>query len=118
MSKPLSVNQKTFNKAVKFLLKQNVRSMDKNNQICMYRGQNNTRCGAGCLIPNRVYSVSMEGDICNSLSLAGKALEKLGYKLSFVRAIQRIHDGYSPCDWKNKLEELAEEEGLVWPKGV
>lgn len=118
MSKKLSANQKAFNKAVKFLLKQNVQSVDKSGHVCAYRGQDNTRCGAGCLIPNKVYTVDMEGDICTPLSLAGQAIGKLGYDISFVRKIQRIHDDYQPDRWREKFEELAEEEGLVWPKGL
>lgn len=118
MSKKLSANQKAFNKAVKFLLKQNVQSVGKSGYICAYRGQNNTRCGAGCLIPNSLYSVDMEGDICTPLSLAGWTIGRLGYDISFVRKIQRIHDGCCPDRWREKFEELAEEEGLVWPKGV
>lgn len=117
MSRKLSANQKAFNKAVKFLLKQNKKSID-NNGKCLYRGPNNTRCGAGVLLPDRLYRKEMEGQVCWVSNTVGEAIKSCGYSTVFVRKIQVIHDDSPVHTWKEKFQELAEEEGLVWPVGV
>lgn len=118
MSKPLSANQKTFNKAVTTLLRQNKKSIDENSNTCLYRGPNGTRCGAGALIPNRLYNKNMEGTICCFPNPVAQIIENLGYDTCLARKIQQIHDNYSVHQWKIKFRELAEEEGLVWPAGL
>lgn len=117
MSKKLSANQKAFNKAVKFLLKQNEKSIDENG-TCMYRGPNKLRCGAGALLPDRLYKKDMETSICSPYNNVGVAIESCGYDINFVREIQMIHDNNPTHLWRERFEKLAEEEGLKWPVGV
>ena len=113
-----SPNQKTFNKVARHLLKQNCKSIMPNTSVCAYRGENKTRCAIGALIPDRLYSMDLENStpFCENVRAI---LSGLGYKdVEFNCSLQKIHDNNDPKNWRVALEEFAEENNLVWPKGL
>ncbi len=115
MSKPLSQNQKTFNKVYRHLIRQGEKSVK--NGVCVYRGNNGLRCAVGALIPNRLYDPNFErftaGGICGELN---RTLLGLGYDLGFVRELQVIHDGCEPNEWRDELKRFATTYNLTIPK--
>lgn len=115
MSKPLSQNQKTFNKVYRHLIRQNKKSIDGHS--CVYRSKEGLRCAIGAIIPNRLYNPNFEcftpGGICSELN---SVLRGLGHDLEFCRELQRIHDDYEPDEWENILNQFAKTENLTIPK--
>lgn len=108
--------QNTFDKVVAHLRQQNCRAMD---EIlgCRYRGENNTKCAAGCLIPDELYQPEMEGEGFSGtgdMCLAQRILHKLGYDTYFVKELQSIHDRHPVKDWETQFEKLAQKYSLKY----
>jgi hypothetical protein len=83
---------------------------------CLYRGTNNFKCAAGCLIDDDEYKTEMEGrDIemvlglpdCN-VNLRKRLLPHIG----LIAALQRIHDARQPNEWETRWWDLAEKHSL------
>lgn len=106
-------NREVFEKVKAHLLTQGKRSMgprnDETNTIrCAYRGDNGAMCAIGCLIPDELYSPTLEGhdsshcDIRTVLAKAGfESIDK-----SMLSVLQRMHDGYSPDMWTIELDRI------------
>lgn len=119
MSKPLSQNQKTFNKVVRALRKQGCKSQKPTGDYdgsmsCLYRGPNNTKCAAGHLIPNKLYDKRMEGQVAKG-SRVSKVLESCGHDPDFVCGLQFIHDSYEPAQWEKRFQIIADKHRLKVP---
>lgn len=112
MSRKLSQNQKTFNKVVRHLLRQGVKSKD--GTLCKYRGPNNTKCAVGCLIPNRTYRPEMEGGCAYNTKIKA-ILEADGHNVDFCSELQSIHDGEPVDMWETELAALAKRYQLTMP---
>lgn len=89
---------------------------------CLYRGPEGTKCAAGFLIPDELYSPTMENrSIHDVLESYPKLFELLGRNKALLSELQSIHDGYSEkyndesFRWylRRKLYELANEEGFT-----
>lgn len=119
MSKPLSRDQKTFNKSARHLLKQNKKSKADYDGIgdllCAYRGEDGLRCAAGVLIPNHKYSKSFEGKRSSGVRV-GPVLESCGHNTRLTDCLQDVHDNYEPEDWKMALENVARKFNLKMVK--
>lgn len=122
MSKPLSQNQKTFNKVYRGLMKQGTKSLkhiNENDDIseitCAYRGVNGNKCAVGLLIPDSEYVPAMEKNLCYD-GLVKENLEKHGHNPYFARRLQIIHDHSDVWHWENRLADLADEYNLTIPK--
>lgn len=103
--------QEFFDRTATHLLKQNERSVDQEGG-CMYRGPQGLRCAIGIWIPDSVYDASMEGayafDICGY-----DGMDHLrGIDLTYLEAMQLIHDTSEPDQWPRLLAEFAEREDL------
>jgi hypothetical protein len=101
-------NQEIFNKVLTHMREQKVGS--RNGNKCMYRGDNNTACAVGCLIPDHIYSPKMENVGLSSLlesgkepnprelalrnALADSSLPSTTWPL--LRELQYVHDEYMP----------------------
>lgn len=87
------------------LLSQNAKSEDKDTHSCKYRGPGSLKCAVGVLIPNEMYSEMMEGFGVNALVSEFPSLPAM-FKENVVllRALQRVHDGYQPAQWRDMLE--------------
>lgn len=121
MSKKLSQNQKTFNKVARHLLKQNEKSVDGANN-CLYRltiDNRKLKCGIGALIPDRLYTKSMEGIAPGTDTFrdttkcpVNNALVSCGHDPDFCSFLQDIHDNYDPDEWRSQLTKFAERNSL------
>ncbi|MDB5716147.1 MAG: hypothetical protein JWO15_3544 [Sphingomonadales bacterium] len=112
--------QYTFNKVVRHLRQQGCRA--RTNVGCAYRGDNSTKCAAGCLIPDELYTSKMEGNgICHT-STNEQAMKLwnffrwLGHDPKLVKQLQTIHDMHRIAEWEFSFECLALEHGLKVPE--
>jgi len=108
--------QDIFNKVAEHLLKQNARCQNDEDS-CKYRGENNTSCAVGCLLPDSLYSIIMEGEtIIGLFEKFPKVKTFLGAKNTYLlRKLQDIHDDEKVENWSILLIEVAEEEKLDLP---
>lgn len=104
--------QATFNKVVRHLRKQGKKSMD--DVQCLYRSPDGLKCAAGCLIPNKLYKPSFEGNVINDNNEVTRLINKLGYNSNLVRKLQYIHDQYDVLDWEWGFRETADEFKLKY----
>ncbi len=111
--------QQTFNKVVRHLRRQGVQSSRTGR--CLYRGPDDTKCAVGCLIPDELYQLGMEG--CSSMgNPMSTCLRLLGHDVGLCGNLQRAHDSYMPggryeeqgLEWA--LECIAEKHGLNVPE--
>jgi hypothetical protein len=103
--------QELFTFITKHLLEQGAKSAEISDRLghtCMYRN-GNLACAVGCLIPNRSYRKSMEGNDVYTLAENFRTF-KVYYEehLNLLAELQHVHDDYAECYWKEKLVELAE----------
>jgi hypothetical protein len=108
--------QTVFNKIVKHLrqqgrkskiyLKEHLESIPGTN--CAYRGKDGLKCAIGCLIPNRKYKPTMEGQSPREvLRHAGISARYKYVDDGLLRDLQSIHDDYHPVAWEKAFREIA-----------
>ena len=106
--------QEIFDKVKKHLLKQEVKSVNKEG-ACGYRGLNGRVCAIGCLIPDSLYDENMENlsiwnETCIEATLLGQNRELadlLGIENGpLLRELQVVHDNYHPSSWEKALDGL------------
>lgn len=107
---PQATAQEVFDQVARHLLTQGKKSISENNQYCMYRGFNGTKCAAGCLISDDEYKPEFENH--NWLHLSGSNYLVPEEHCYLIMKLQDIHDGHEPEDWRVKLNNLAEESDL------
>ena len=90
-----------FQQAKSHLLTQKAKST--RNAICAYRGENGTKCAAGCLIGDDEYSFDLEYKSWKTL-LSYRKIPTNHYDL--ILKLQRIHDSHPPEDWEVLLNDL------------
>ena len=111
-------NQELFDRVVRHLLTQGVRSTNEvdGSFLCAYRNEDGLQCAIGCLIPPDLYDPEFEGLHVVSSSPLGERLRtvtRLAYhNLALARSLQMVHDQIEPYQWSKKLRELAELFGL------
>lgn len=108
------MSKKVFTKIVNHLRKQNTKSSNKRGD-CLYRGPNGLKCAAGCLIPDELYTKSLEGNNVYDLRFQ-KIWDVLGYSertISMVSDMQYIHDMYDVGDWESEFANVAKEYGYA-----
>lgn len=92
------------------LLTQNARSIGFEKEICYYRGNNDLKCAAGCLISDDEYTPKFEENTWGTLvrnELVPAAHNKL------IQQLQYLHDDVPVETWKHHLDLLRKdvEEG-------
>lgn len=100
--------QETFFTIVNHLRKQNCKSINENEE-CLYRGPNGTKCAIGCLIPDDKYSILLEGLTATSYKVQN-LLKSLGYNeeiLGLLIDLQNIHDHYPVDQWEKQFQLSA-----------
>lgn len=114
--------QHVFNQVADHLLRQMAKSEgedeDQGVGWCLYRGPHGRRCAIGCLIPDDVYTPSMEGNgIDDLLRDHPQALpfEMTDADICFLARLQLIHDDSEPLRWAGDLKALATENKLFGP---
>lgn len=113
--------QEVFTKVVMHLREQKVQSgeMDEDGLwVCKYRGPNNTKCAAGCLIADEHYDNAMENRDCfvDSIERALVASGVSKSDMQLVRELQILHDTREPESWKTAFIKMADHFGLEVPQ--
>lgn len=82
-----------------------------NGLMCRYRGAGGASCAVGCLIPDKDYFGSMEGNSANNLYKIRLLPEYLWPHLDLLRELQSAHDnnGYwlSGAHMERRLATIA-----------
>lgn len=111
--------QEVFDTAVSGIIKQGRQSYsDTDNQwieSCLYRGPNGTKCAAGFLIPDEVYTPFLEGHNWGEISHKFPNLDKHKH---LIESLQIIHDEQTSEDFltrfKRQAKNLAKDKKLEW----
>jgi hypothetical protein len=110
--------QETFDIVARHLLTQNAKawgqytcSVGEPTNGCVYRDADGRKCAAGCLIPDDVYSPSLEGELADGRVMRAILIDH-GHEPGFVRALQFVHDDYVTDDWPHRLRHTADLHGL------
>jgi hypothetical protein len=135
MIEGITDKQALFNHVATHLIKQGRRSV-RNGQ-CAYRGNDGTRCAAGCLIDDAQYTAEMEGrsvfaqdilpcinasigreiggtDLCMARGSRWGSLPT-DLEIKMLQKMQVIHDGIDVDAWPEHLRAIAVEFGLQLP---
>lgn len=102
-------NQELFDTVVTHLRTQGPCVDETGNPVCQYRGANNTKCAAGCLIPDEDYSPSFEGSLVSNLDFF---LDRFTENMSLLANLQSIHDSGDVENWEMLFERAAGRYGL------
>lgn len=104
-----ATEQEVYDQVATHLLTQNCKPKERDYGLCLYRGPNNTKCAAGCLIADSEYRREMEG--VSWRDLARDKRVPLEHS-NLIMALQRVHDRSESNEWPIKLKQLALEWGL------
>lgn len=107
-----ATEQQVFDQVAKHLLTQNARSLRPQPGkvgACAYRGVDERKCAAGCLISDQEYSPSMEGASWWTLTI--KHIVPSAHA-TLIKELQAIHDSCDVCSWSAALRDLARERRL------
>ena|SRR5579872_749343 len=123
--------QSIFDKVCDHLMKQGKKSIYQNTDgfSCAYRGNDDTKCAVGCLIPDELYNKEMEGSTVWTLVHHGLHYEGAAPINEWIKAnladhqellseLQAIHDGYEPEEWKELLQKLAKFAKVTPPASI
>lgn len=112
--------QGIFNAVVRHLLKQNARSTrpgdTASGTICAYRGDNGLMCAVGCLLPDDVYVLEMEGKGIYANIVFDRLPDRLSNHADLLGCLQRVHDNEAVFTWPVGLKEIAFRYDLKLPK--
>lgn len=111
---PLLSAQDVFDIVATAMLRQNARAT-ADGVKCMYRAPDGKRCAIGWLMPDEVYTRSLEffgvRDIAARLSTeagdAGCFARFLYIHMPLLRDLQGLHDANLPAEWPQTLREIA-----------
>ena len=81
---------------------------------CSYRGENNLKCAAGCLIADSEYKPAMEKASWRDLI---KSRQVPSEHEDLIFALQHVHDGYHVSKWGAQLRNVAIEFSLNFNLG-
>lgn len=141
-------NQEIFDTVLAHCRKQRVASTTRTKWVsscatkwvssCAYRGENDTRCAVGCLIPDEFYSSDIEGlRVSCELSDKGTDNERTLVNVLYASGVQHsqfdllgslqdAHDFYMPeaenlgqfYAFEQRMSKIAYKEGLVYTKST
>mgnify|MGYP005699310203 FL=1 len=103
-----------FKKVAEHLLQQKVRSVNAEEDFCMYKHpENELTCAVGCLITDAHYYPSLEGNAADSTVVRNAIAFSLATAVNKQDAellckLQDVHDYDDPQLWREKLNEVAE----------
>lgn len=104
--------QSLFDKVATHLLTQGKQSAVQNETgetQCLYRGPDGTKCAAGCLIPDALYSDALECKtvVCIPESIQAAMGITCAIEENLVWNLQQMHDHRPPSLWKERLLGVA-----------
>lgn len=99
-------SQEVFDTVAKHLLTQKSKSVMDFHGIpsCAYRGENGTKCAAGCLISDEEYNAAWEQSSWHVLNMAGSVPT---HHLLLIKHLQTVHDSMGVERWKSGLSNVA-----------
>jgi len=111
----IKTTQDLFNFVARHLLKQNEQCLARvvgSDNACVYFGRNGLRCAIGCLIEPDHYYESLEFEGLADSVLLDVIRESIGRYLNstevyMLKSLQRLHDHYSPENWRKQLTQIA-----------
>jgi len=119
--KSLTDRSEIFNYVISHLKKQRGRSLSEHEDLCAYRGANETKCAVGVLIADDEYDSSMEGNSVLSLvekNLLNPSLKKrIRKNLEFLSDLQDLHDnglGYDGDDFSSFTKIAINSLRIKW----
>lgn len=102
-----ATGQEVFNQVRDHLLKQNKKSIV--DSVCVYRGPDNTKCAAGCLMSDEEYDKKIEGVTWDDLTN-----DNIPYAHSdLITDLQFLHDNFPVEQWHVQLSEVALTYNLI-----
>ena len=124
--------QQIFDTVATHLLTQNRKSTsgDATGQGChgAYRGDNGTTCAVGCLIPDNMYLITMEGQNIDNDAVWAALCPVIGAneyvkreKFDLLEDLQSVHDFWAVSEWPDRLEDCANDYNLTFtplPQGA
>ncbi len=75
---------------------------------CAYRGEGGTKCAAGCLISDKDYRTTMEGESCFSV-VVKPFIVNAGHDINLVNKLQMVHDVCDVSEWPSILQKIEDE---------
>ena len=117
--------QQFYDMIVSHLRQQNARSVLDDlygANPCAYRGLNNMKCAVGIIIPDEIYTRSMESKTVSQLirnngigyDIPEELLLELDQHRKLLSTLQSIHDAEPVCVWEEHFEILAENLDLQY----
>lgn len=93
--------------------------MESSTATCAYRGKEGKKCAIGALIKDEFYNPEFEGHAFGNHTTVQAVERSLGTEItvgdeSFLRRLQRLHDGVSPSQWEQHLKEFATKNNLTY----
>lgn len=113
--------QEIFNKVAEHLLTQNESAVVyRASQLkhCVYRTKEGLKCAIGCLIPDEVYTDSIEGQAIGDFRSEPEFWEAIwpgGWtqeREEFLTELQNIHDDTPTRSWPRGLRDFAKRRKL------
>jgi len=96
---------------------------------CVYHAPDGAKCAVGCLIPDEIYNIELEGkDIDDMFGydyglvviehiFGSKDTDAKGSELyRLLGALQYLHDQSEPREWRDKLLKLAHKFNMTTPE--
>lgn len=105
---PNATAQEVFDQVTTHLLQQNSRSIGEK-ATCMYRGDENKVCAAGCLIADDEYIEGFEYQRWQELYNDGWVPEN---HMELINELQLVHDSIPTDIWETTLRKLAKDRNL------
>lgn len=103
--------QRVFDVVAAHLLAQGHRAKEITGS-CLYRAPNGDRCAIGVLIPDALYTPSLEGNSVEKLIVKEAISPHYGAihaeDMSFLVTFQSIHDSINPVAWRTVLMDFAQ----------
>lgn len=107
--------QELFDYIVEAIVKQGRPSVGDNNR-CLYRGPDGLKCAAGHVIPDSVYSETMENKGILTLSDFGRTPKSLVHHAELISRLQDAHDAAATGKFLNAflttVNRVAEDHDL------
>lgn len=102
--------QETFDTIVNHLRAQGRPARLQGASFCMYRAPDGTKCAAGVMIPDKLYSHSMEFKSIKAVvdrEEYSELRDLLGDNVPIIQALQEIHDDNAVPNWEQGFEAVA-----------
>ncbi len=115
--------QEAFNKICDHLMTQKKQATHSGHWggSCRYRAPDGSKCAVGCLIPDELYTPSMEGQVIDGTLCVGRpALRKLFAEIdeSMLENCQTLHDHDTVGNWASGLRVIAQRFSLLIPDSI